>query len=435
MMERSKTILFISFYMYPSASSGAKRIANFTSALPEYGWRTIVVSGSPGCFCPVDNHLMSKLSPSVELSRVPCGSLCNHLHNWRMRNRLGILGKIARPFGLYERWMLYRAFPNGGSSWQKKVVPAVRQMMRTRKIDVIWVTTPPFITVSLVSLLSRFVSVPIILDIRDSWTLPEKRRIKEFPGKYMKEAREQELQALRSAAACVFNSGKAMRMYKRHYRMFPESFWHMIPNGFGSELMDITPLEHPCFTLVHIGQLSGSRSSRPLLASLRRLADRKIMHENDVQFLNIGITQRSDKKMILQRGLSNIVEILGFLPHERCVRLAKGAHLLVLFVGAEHSANVPGKIFEYFALGRPILCIGPDGSEAGELIRKTKSGVVCAFDDESSIDSAIGEAYNNWKAGAKLEGPDWDEVNKFSVPFLLKDVIELLERVTRQSRF
>jgi hypothetical protein len=59
-----------------------------------------------------------------------------------------------------------------------------------------------------------------------------------------------------------------------------------------------------------------------------------------------------------------------YLPHRQSLELAATADMLLLLLDDQPGAErvVPAKLFEYLALGKPILAIGPEG-ETRELLR------------------------------------------------------------------
>jgi hypothetical protein len=72
-----------------------------------------------------------------------------------------------------------------------------------------------------------------------------------------------------------------------------------------------------------------------------------------------------------------------------------GADLLLLVVGETHGGMVPAKIFDYLAARRPILAIGPPGSEAGMILEESGAGGVLAATDVAGIAARVVEAAAN----------------------------------------
>jgi glycosyltransferase involved in cell wall biosynthesis len=61
--------------------------------------------------------------------------------------------------------------------------------------------------------------------------------------------------------------------------------------------------------------------------------------------------------------------------------------VLILIIPS-HKSNksiVTGKLFEYLATGKPILCLGPPDGDAAYIINKCKSGVTVDYYDSENI--------------------------------------------------
>jgi glycosyltransferase involved in cell wall biosynthesis len=61
--------------------------------------------------------------------------------------------------------------------------------------------------------------------------------------------------------------------------------------------------------------------------------------------------------------------------------------LLLLIIPDHHSNKsiITGKIFEYLASGKPIICIGPTDGDAAEIIRESGCGASFGYDDSEGI--------------------------------------------------
>jgi glycosyltransferase involved in cell wall biosynthesis len=61
---------------------------------------------------------------------------------------------------------------------------------------------------------------------------------------------------------------------------------------------------------------------------------------------------------------------------------------LLLLIIPDHESSksiVTGKIFEYIATGKPVICIGPEDGDAAELINQAESGKTFKYDDFRGI--------------------------------------------------
>jgi hypothetical protein len=71
----------------------------------------------------------------------------------------------------------------------------------------------------------------------------------------------------------------------------------------------------------------------------------------------------------------NCTEFIEYLPHEEALGLAaKSSALLLLLNNTPNKMGIiPGKTFEYLALRKPIICIGPtNGCKRSEYFLKQK---------------------------------------------------------------
>jgi glycosyltransferase involved in cell wall biosynthesis len=73
--------------------------------------------------------------------------------------------------------------------------------------------------------------------------------------------------------------------------------------------------------------------------------------------------------------------------------------LLIPEAGGRGKGVLSGKVFEYVAVGRPILASVPEDGAAAELIRETGAGVVAPPDDPAAIRSALEELHRRWRDG------------------------------------
>jgi hypothetical protein len=67
-------------------------------------------------------------------------------------------------------------------------------------------------------------------------------------------------------------------------------------------------------------------------------------------------------------------------------------------------------VFEYVAVGRPILAAVPPDGAAAELIRDTGAGVVAPPDDPEAIGAALGELHARWRVDELPDvelSPEW----------------------------
>ena len=180
-----------------------------------------------------------------------------------------------------------------------------------------------------------------------------------------------------------------------------------IPNG--ADFDDVAGLErHPSdrFRITHTGSFFGRRDPRPFLQAL---ADSGL----DVVARFLGDFRDADREWAAGLGLGDRLELLPYAPRAESLALQRDSEALLLLIpeaGGRGKGVLSGKVFEYVAVGRPILAAVPPDGAAAELIRETGAGVVAAPDDPAAIRAALEELHARWRDGGLPDvelSPEW----------------------------
>jgi glycosyltransferase involved in cell wall biosynthesis len=94
----------------------------------------------------------------------------------------------------------------------------------------------------------------------------------------------------------------------------------------------------------------------------------------------IGTVAPLIKQSIKNFGLESITEYIGFLPYHKMLEELTNADCLL--VCATEKRHVPGKLFEYLRIGKPIIAFGNDNEEVKKILDETKSGWLFRYDEE-----------------------------------------------------
>jgi hypothetical protein len=95
--------------------------------------------------------------------------------------------------------------------------------------------------------------------------------------------------------------------------------------------------------------------------------------------------------LILSALGPDAVEFIPYVSHRDAIRYMSDSSSLLLVIPF-HSSNrsiLTGKLFEYLASNRPILCIGPTDGDAADIINNTGSGRTIDYSDFKSIEEYL----------------------------------------------
>ena len=145
--------------------------------------------------------------------------------------------------------------------------------------------------------------------------------------------------------------------------------------------------------------------------------------------LEIRLSGNIDNKIIDEikshSFLKNKLVLLGFLNHKDVINEYANANLLLLllFNSKSGEGNYPGKIFEYFASKKPILCFGPKESDVKNLL-ENNYGIYHAYQQQSNvIKNDILSLFNQ-----EFEFNDIQK-DKYSRKYLTKNLVNILENL------
>ncbi len=183
-----------------------------------------------------------------------------------------------------------------------------------------------------------------------------------------------------------------------------------IPNGYdGDEARSVTSITPPpgALRIVHAGTLTQRRSAMPFLEGLAAFLAARPGARGEIQVEFIGPREDDNERAVVRLGLQEAVRFRDTVPHAETLRVERAAHVLLLIkhADARYDGLVPGKLYEYIGLRRPVLALVPPG-EARDVVDGLRRGVAVNPTAPDEIARAIGELFDRHRAGT-LDGA-WD---------------------------
>jgi hypothetical protein len=106
---------------------------------------------------------------------------------------------------------------------------------------------------------------------------------------------------------------------------------------------------------------------------------------------------------------------LGYVSHQEAIQIQHDAQVLLLVEmdSPETKSIIPGKLFEYVAANRPILAIGPDGSDVEGILKETNAGVYFTYTEKEKLKKQLQfyyEAYS--KANLNINSHNTEQYSR-----------------------
>lgn len=386
--------LMISYLFPPIGGGGVQRALKMARYLPEFGWHPHVLTvQQTASGLTHDPKLLDQIPTDASVHRVEETPLWQSLFA-RTRRQMKSQGqqRHGAPGGLRARLRPIMArlrdlflVPDEQVIWHKPAVKAGLRIIEAHGIDVIVSTSGPA-TNHLVALdLTRATGLPWVADFRDPWV--ENLHQHDLPS--MRRAREQRLEAAVIANADVISS-VTRRFCDNFAARYPDAPpIALIYNGFDPadyQDLNLNTKGSSVFTAVYAGILYPKRSPATLLYAVHRLLDCGALDPSEIQLVFAGIFDypghSQNRELVRSLGLESIVQTPGYLPHEEILSLMAEADALMLVGDDDPRAGdyIPGKVFEYLALGKPVWGTAVPG-EASDILEKTGQGFLATPGD------------------------------------------------------
>jgi glycosyltransferase involved in cell wall biosynthesis len=408
---RKRRVLAIAHNFPPAASIGTMRPLRLVKRLSAQEWDVTVLMASPRTYAPgtpIDTELIAKVPQDVELLHA------NVIRIVPTAQRVGTaLRRVANsatpsattpanastaeghPPARYS--FLKRAYatidelttiPDKEAGW---IVPAVAtgwaHILR-RRPDVIYSTAPPW-TAQIVALaLARLTRVPWVADFRDPWARAPWRETQ--PERIRRASIACERRVVQRADAIIFATQTNRDEYAAFYGPDLARKFHIVPNGCDVDDFAALPAQRvdDGFVMVHAGSLYGARSPVPLFHAIAAaFRDGAIAREHFRLRLIGAAADARFPAVAAELGLSDVVEFVPRMKRQDVIAaMASASCLLVLQPGT--TVSIPGKLYEYFAVGRPILSLSEEG-ELSDLVRRSGIGIAAVPHDALAIEAAL----------------------------------------------
>jgi colanic acid biosynthesis glycosyl transferase WcaI len=117
----------------------------------------------------------------------------------------------------------------------------------------------------------------------------------------------------------------------------------------------------------------------------------KLRAQGRIRLVCVGqgpLKSRMEEK-IHRRGLKNLT-LFPLQPRDRVADVQSAADVMLLTTSAQiGSTSVPSKLITYLAVGKPVICAVPDGTDVAALVREKELGLVIPPEDPVALADAM----------------------------------------------
>jgi glycosyltransferase involved in cell wall biosynthesis len=381
-----KKVLFITYYWPPSGKASIHWPLQIIKHLPSFGWQPSVVTAKEDVFSHKDESLFQHISPDLKVIKTNSIEPFNIYKKFTGKGKDEVLVAsetisttnkgLAHRLSIWIRMNLF--IPDARAGWYFPAVSDSAKFLKQNPHDAVVTIGPPH-TAHLIgmSLAGKF-NIPHYPVLIDPWTdIVYYRNFKRSTAtvaidNYL------EKKVMKRAKDVVFVTNSTREDYVNKYS-FIENKSHVLYWGYNEEnFSGISSVnKDDTEVLVHAGNIFDYQNPKKFWNQLKKEID----SGRKLKLVFVGSVSPGIKQQIEQTGLLPNTEFKGFLPYTVMVNVLAGASYLL--VCATEKRHVPGKLFEYLRIGKPIIAFGDDNEEVSSIINKANAGMLFPYSDSA----------------------------------------------------
>lgn len=450
--------LILAYRFPPQGGISVHRTVKFVRYLQQFGWQPVVHTVSNPFWHLQDESLQREVPPDVSVYRT------RTFEFERLEQRLGsLLGKSpthaqsapaqqqtnAAPeadqhqrrggvVSSFQRFVhQHLLIPDPQVAWIPWAFAKSLHIARKEQIELIYTSSPPNSSQVLGLWLKRALQKPWVVDFRDPWTEGIRRK-QTYVGNLRRQHLEEgwERAVAEHADHLIVNTEKNQEQFLDKYPFLATKIT-TLTNGFDAE--DFAHLSRTkkflpegCFHLTLTGNIETMFDAGPFFRAVQSF----LATEADARahfHINLVGTKRGKYDTLLQDlQLNDVVHYIAYVPHADSVQyLADSDALFFCQIPEYESAvvKIPGKLFEYLYLRKPVLALTLPGVTTA-ILDRVGLGVVVHPNDTPGIQSALHDLYMQWRQHQWRFTPDHAAIDAFSRKRLTERLAAIFDRVT-----
>jgi glycosyltransferase involved in cell wall biosynthesis len=369
--------------------SGAKRALHLARNLPAQGWQPIVLAGQPinerhdptldDCIPPqtiVDYGVNGRLRPLLKARAArKVGKGTPKTSGKRTRDIWGYLPWDKSFLSPFDRYLL-----DVPATFQ-----AAAKLISTHRPEVMHISADPWSPLIVARLLHHRFKLPLVVDFRDPWS-QHVGKMKLRPPPTRAALRRFELGLFRDSAKVILNTEACRDRYIEAYAgRLPADRFVAIRNAYDEGLfLPGAPQRSERFQVTYFGRFRKFVEPDALFEGFARF----VAQEGPATLRIIGGLSDAHRATAEQFGIGESLEVLPPVPFRESLPVLQSADVLAMVINPASHLQIPGKLYDYLAAGRPILAVSAN-AEADGILAQTRAGLSAPHGDPAAIAEAL----------------------------------------------
>ena len=420
-----KRVLIITYYWPPSGKASLHWPVAITKHLPKFGWQPIIFTVKNEGFTQKDFSLVNIIDPNLKVIKTSVIEVFNFYKKFLGKSKSENLSVsevmslenagIKQKISLWIRMNIF--VPDARVTWYPFAIKygkkLIKEYLNKNKLDAIISIGTPHSTHLIGSKLAKYFNTKHIPFFSDPWTTIsyydkfKRNKIAEKLDKYL------ERKILLNSYRTLFVTKSTAAEYETLYPFLRNKtdvlYWGYSEEDF-KEFDSMIHINRDEKTIIHSGNLFDYQNPTKFWQTVKK----QIENGNKLKIKFTGTVGKSIVNSIKEIGLEKYTEYLGFLSYkELLIQLKNADYFLACAYNKKH---IPGKIFEYLRMGKPIIAFCDDNEELKNILHASNAGLLFKYDE-------TGEQFFNQSGKFHT---NLNFVKKFERENITKQLVEIL---------
>lgn len=401
----SKRILYISYFYPPLGGPAVLRNLKTVKYLSKHGFSVDVITPSDREYLCRDESLQvqqheRKLFRTRSLDPM---TVMKSLRRTDKKQASKLYMETPERFKAFFRglWPI-----DNKIGWLPFLIQTGKKALRQRDYDLIYISMGPFSAGLGAYRLSRLSGLPLVLDLRDYWTLLNDYEMQNFAWQKAL-SRHWEKKLYRHASLIATATQGIQDDLCEAFGADLSAKCITVYNGWDEE--DFSSLSEPVkdegFVLAYFGNIYARRSLAKFYDAMARLRDEDLLPPN-TRIKLYGNFFREVTQEAAESPVSDLIEFVPQLDHKEAIMAMRNSQVLLLVLNSSGPrGTLSSKIFEYLRCQNPILAMVPAYHEAARLLRQCGHNYICAMESQDSIYHCLKRLISEYDPDKRYEVP------------------------------
>ena len=438
---RRKKVLIITYYWPPGGGIAVLRCLKISKYLRKYGWEPVIFTAEDAHYPVIDHSNDQDVQEGLTILRQ---KIWEPYHIYKMITGKAPDANVNNVFYVEEEeagamhklsvWVRSNFFiPDARAFWVRPSVNKILAFLEEHPVDAIMSSGPPHSNTRIATLVKKRTGLPWLADFQDPWTQIDYFQHLRLTGWARRRHHRMEQEVFEQADKITIVSPS----WREDLMEIGARNVEVIPLGYDPDDFSAKPeIENKSrFTLTHLGIMGYDRNPAGLFGVLQQMCEEVEGFREALEIRLVGQVDPSVREAYEAAGLAGNVKLVGSVPRQQALELTRDSPILLLLLNQQPNAQgrIPGKLFEYLAARRPILCLGPTDSDVAGILAETGAGTTAAYADEVAIRSALERLYRQFRE-KQLANAVNSSIDNYSIDTLTGKVAAYLEKITGNGK-